>query len=166
MGGPKGGGNDGRTRAELNQGQRSVASIVAGTFEKSAGQKLAETVGRAHYPASVTQAELTLAAALGSATLTAIASLGVVWLQERRRGKGSSRADLVQAIETVLGKSMAITQRAQVWSTLAKTYSGTGDQFAVLLHARETNQLPEFVRAHDSRPGGDEPSLGANMVGI
>jgi hypothetical protein len=69
--------------------------------------------------------------------LTAIASLGVVWFQERRRGEASSKADLVQAIETVLGKSMAITQRAQVWSTLAKTYSGTGDQFAVLLHARE-----------------------------
>lgn len=66
-----------------------------------------------------------------------MASLGVVWLQERRRGKASSRADLVRAIETVLGKSMTIAQRAQIWSTLAKNYSGTGDQFAVLLHARE-----------------------------
>lgn len=75
-------------------------------------------------------------AALGSAALTAIASLGVVWFQERRRGKASSRADLVKAIETVLGKSMAITQRAQVLSTLAKTYSGPGDQVAVLLRAR------------------------------
>ena len=85
----------------------------------------------------MTQSELILAAALGSASLTAIASLGVVWLQEWRRGKASSHANLVQAIETVLGKSMAITQRAQVWSTLAKAYSGPGDGFAVLLRARQ-----------------------------
>jgi hypothetical protein len=94
-------------------------------------------VGPSHYGASVTQSELILAAALGSASLTAIASLGVVWLQEWRRGKASSHANLVQAIETVLGKSMAITQRAQVWSTLAKAYSGPGDGFAVLLRARQ-----------------------------
>jgi hypothetical protein len=96
-----------------------------------------KTVGSAHYRASVTQTELILAAALGSASLTAIASLGVVWFQEWRRGKASSHANLVQAIETVLGKSMAITQRAQVWSTLAKAYSGPGDGFAVLLRTRQ-----------------------------
>ena len=60
----------------------------------------------------MTQVELTLVAALGSAGLTAIASLGVVWFQEWRRGKAASQADLVRAIETVLGKSMAIIQRA------------------------------------------------------
>jgi hypothetical protein len=111
--------------------------------DRSRGQDLSgvelllETVSRAHYRTSVTQAELTLAAALGSASLTAIASLGVVWFQEWRRGRASSQADLVRAIETVLSKSMAIIQRAQLWSTLAKTYSGPGDRFEVLLHARE-----------------------------
>jgi hypothetical protein len=84
----------------------------------------------------MTPAELTLAAALGSAFLTAVAALGVVWFQEERRGKASSRADLVQAIEAVLSKSMAITLRAQAWSTLAKAYSGPGDHLEVLLRVR------------------------------
>jgi hypothetical protein len=84
----------------------------------------------------MTPAELTLAAALGSSLLTAVAALGVVWLQEQRRDKASSRADLVHAIETVLVKSMAITLRAQGWSTLAKAYSGPSDNLAVLLHLR------------------------------
>jgi hypothetical protein len=119
----------------------SVANMVAARRLSLITSGAWVNVGASPYSQSVTPPELILVASLGSATLTAAASLGVIWVQEWRRERASSRADLVQAVETVLGKSLAITMRAQQWSTLAQAYSKPLSKIDVILRAQKPLDL-------------------------
>lgn len=92
----------------------------------------------------MTQAELTLVAALGSSLLTGLASLGVIWFQERRRQHMTSASERLQAVNAILTLSLSVILRAQALSTLAQSYSSTSTQIGVLFRVNRPLDLPSL----------------------
>jgi hypothetical protein len=93
-------------------------------------------------------------AALGSAALTGLASLGVVGFQEWRRNKTSGRLAREAAIITILARSLDVAQRARVLGDTMKLRSGLGEGIAVTgLFRRPFDPMAMFDwLAQDSRP--------------
>ena len=59
----------------------------------------------------MTAAELAITAALGASFLTGLASLGVMWIQQRLQSRDSDRAALAASAQELLSRSMAVAMR-------------------------------------------------------
>jgi hypothetical protein len=94
----------------------------------------------------VTTAEVALAAALGSSFLTGLAALGVVWVQEWRRGKASDRSALCAAVMELLSRSLDVAMRAQAMGETMKVRSGVREVADVGLRQRK---LIDPLELHD-----------------
>jgi hypothetical protein len=92
----------------------------------------------------VTPAELAVVAALGASALTAVASLGVVALQERMRGKRDDRDTLTGAITAMLSLSMAVMMRWQAAGQQMRLRSGAGEGIDVVLRVRKPADAQEL----------------------
>jgi hypothetical protein len=92
----------------------------------------------------VTSAELAVVAALGASLLTGAASLGVVALQERLRGKRDDRDTLTSAVTAMLSRSMAFMLRAQAAGLQMRLRSGLGEGADVALRVRKPADVLEF----------------------
>jgi hypothetical protein len=92
----------------------------------------------------VTPAELTVVAALGASALTAVASLGVVALQEWLRGRRADRDELVAAVVAMLSRSMSVMTRSQAMSQQMRLRSGLGEGADVTLRLRKPTDILEL----------------------
>ncbi len=85
----------------------------------------------------MTPAEVAITAAFGASALTVAGSLGVVWVQEWRRGKARDRAALQSAVRELLTQSMAVALRVQAMGETMKVRSGLGEGLDVALRLRK-----------------------------
>jgi hypothetical protein len=72
----------------------------------------------------MTSAWAVVAAALGASFLTSLGSLGVVWYQDRRRGKAGDQDALHSAVLELLTRSIAAALRAQALRDTLRFRSG------------------------------------------
>lgn len=99
---------------------------------------------RSQYAAAVTNGELALTAALGASLLTGLTSLGVIWFQERRRGKASDGASLHAAIVEMLSRSLGYALRARTMAEALKLRSGFREALGLALRQRKPADLFEL----------------------
>lgn len=85
----------------------------------------------------VTPAELAVIAALGASALTGGASLGVVALQERLRGRRADRDVLLTAVIAMMSRSMSVMTRSQAMSQQMRLRSGLAEGADVALRLRK-----------------------------
>jgi hypothetical protein len=94
----------------------------------------------------MTSAEIALIAALGASALTGLASLGVVWLQEWRRGKARNEDALRASVQELLTRSMGVATRARAMGELMRIRSGLKEGFDVAMRHRK---LVDLFELHD-----------------
>jgi hypothetical protein len=92
----------------------------------------------------VTPAELAVIAALGASALTGGASLCVVALQERLRGRRTDRDVLLTAVIAMLSRSMSVMTRSQAMSQQMKMRSGLAEGVDVALRLRRPTDSLEL----------------------
>jgi hypothetical protein len=92
----------------------------------------------------MTPAEVALAAAFGSSALTGAVSLGVLWLQDRRRRKAADKAALHKAMADLLSRSLAVAMRARAIDETVKLRSGLSEGVDVALRQRKPVDLFEL----------------------
>lgn len=90
------------------------------------------------------EAVIALSAALGAALLTGAGSLGVVWYQERLRGKASDADALAATITGLLTASFALAVRARTIGETAKVRSGVTEGLDVATRQRRPVDLMEL----------------------
>jgi hypothetical protein len=81
-------------------------------------------------------AELAVVAAFGSSVLTGLASLGVVWFQQRLQGRQADRDALISAVTEMLARSLALSMRADTLGQTMKLRSGLGEGVDVDGHSQ------------------------------
>ena len=89
------------------------------------------------YADGVNSTEAPIIAALGASSLTALASLGVVWFQDARRGRASGRDALRTAVLDLLTRSMTVATRAHSLGEMMKVRSGLIEGLDVAMHHRK-----------------------------
>ena len=94
----------------------------------------------------MTSADIALVAALGASALTGLASLGVVWFQEWRRGKASDEDALRASVQELLSRSMAVAMRARSMGETMRLRSGLKEGFDVAMRHRK---LVDPLELHD-----------------
>jgi hypothetical protein len=94
----------------------------------------------------MTSADIALIAALGASALTGLASLGVVWFQEWRRGKASERDALRASVQELLSRSMAVAMRASTVGETMRIRSGLKEGFDIAMRHRK---LLDGLELHD-----------------
>ncbi|WP_433448939.1 hypothetical protein ACQPXS_10045 [Streptomyces sp. CA-142005] len=102
----------------------------------------------------MTDAQVALTAALGASFLTAMGSWGVVWFQERLRGKASDRDALHAAVLELLTRSLAVATRAQAMGETMRLRSGLSEGLDVAVRLRkpvDPLELHDWV-AQDLQP--------------
>jgi hypothetical protein len=85
---------------------------------------------------SVSTAALAVVAALGAAVVTAVASLGVMWLQEHLRTVRAAREALAAAVTEMLAASLGVSTRARTLGD-AINLRGGGREMPNLLELNE-----------------------------
>lgn len=85
----------------------------------------------------MTPTEVALTSALGASFLTGLASLGVMWVQEWRRGKARERAALHTAMTELLSRSLAVAMRARALGEAMKVRSGLKEGLDVTMGSRK-----------------------------
>lgn len=96
------------------------------------------------YRDAVNSAELAIVAAFGAAILTGLASLGVVWFQEWKRGRAADRDTLAKAVLDMLSRSMAVASRAQAVAEMVPLRSGLGEGVDIATRVRKPLDMFEF----------------------
>lgn len=76
-------------------------------------------------------------AALGASFLTVCGSLGVVWLQESRRGKAADKDALSATVGQILSRSQEVAMRAQTMGQTMKVRSGLIEGLDIAMHHRK-----------------------------
>ncbi|WP_375504425.1 hypothetical protein [uncultured Jatrophihabitans sp.] len=85
----------------------------------------------------MSDAALALIAALAAAALTGLSSLGVVWFQERLRGKAEDADALIRVVTEMLARSLAMALRARTLGDAAKLRSGVGEGLDILFRIKK-----------------------------
>ncbi len=81
----------------------------------------------------MTPSELTAFTAILSSTITALASLGVVWNQERLRGRAAAKSAKETAVAAILTRSLDVALKAKSAGDTAKRRSGLSEGFSTLI---------------------------------
>lgn len=101
---------------------------------------MATTVRHHRYRARVSEtvsiAMVSAGAAVLASMITAVASLGVVMLQEHRRAKATEQEEFFAAAQVVLTKGLTMIDRCRLWSSLLQGHSKPLGAAAVLLRIR------------------------------
>jgi hypothetical protein len=92
----------------------------------------------------MTAAELAITAALGASFLTGLASLGVMWIQQRLQSRDSDRAALAASAQELLSRSMAVAMRARAMGDVMKFRSGLKEGFDVAMRHRKPVDVLEL----------------------
>ena len=92
----------------------------------------------------MTAAELAVTAALGASFLTGLASLGVMWIQQRLQSRDSDRAALAASAQELLSRSMAVAMRARAMGDVMKFRSGLKEGFDVAMRHRKPVDVLEL----------------------
>lgn len=94
----------------------------------------------------MTPNEVALTGALGASALTAFASLGVMWIQEWRRGRASDADALHAAAIELLTRSLAVALRAHAMGETMRLRSGLKEAVDIAMRHR---RLLDPLELHD-----------------
>jgi hypothetical protein len=94
----------------------------------------------------MTSTELAVVAALGASALTALASLGVMWLQHWLQGRADDRSALAASARELLSRSLAVAMRAKTLGDTMKFRSGLKEGWDVAFRHRK---LVDPLELHD-----------------
>jgi hypothetical protein len=124
-----------------------------------------------------------VAAALGSAALTGLASVGALLLQERKRQRAEAKAARRHNYAVFLARSWGFLQRAQALADMSRLRTGFGEGLDIILRLRKPIDLREIhdwlnvdwsplidaysdIQATDSQEVIDAASLFVQRCGI